>query len=260
MSIPGPNPGATPDGPARGERFDDARLDALLDAFFDKELTVDESSSLFKGLRTNPAKAREFAATRQALESLRTPEPAPDLADEILSKVHAQRPWLRDRDVWGVRIGRAGLVAALLLALGGVLYQRSLTPDAAIWNPAPAPVTDLVRTSGEATSLTRESAQAAMVSLRTEAVRFVPQRIETQPQAAGLASFKPGASDPAASADQATFAVSRKPCGEGDRERRVRFYAAGASQRPEGDWILLRLTPGDEPGEGGSTLVTFRPR
>ena len=135
MSIPGPNPGATPDGPARGERFDDARLDALLDAFFDKELPVDESSSLFKGLRTNPAKAREFAATRQALSAPHS-RARPDLADEILSKVHAQRPWLRDRDVWGVRIGAPGSLRVAAGPRRGAL-PRSLTPDAAIWNPAP---------------------------------------------------------------------------------------------------------------------------
>lgn len=259
MSAPGPaNPGATPDGPARGERFDDARLDALLDAFFDKELGVDDSSALFKGLRTNPTKAREFASTRRALESLRDLEPAPDLADEILSKVHAHRPWLRDRDVWGVRVGRAGLAAALLLALGGTLYHRSQTPDAPIWNPAPAPVTELVRSGGHATSHTRESAHAAMVTLRAEASRFTPRRADT-PVVASFVALKPGVDDSAV-AEDLSFSYSPKPCDGASRERRYRVYATGSAQRTEGDWIFLRLSPGDDAVEGGSTLVTFRPR
>lgn len=259
MTQVGSNQNGTPDGPARGAQSDEARLDALLDAFFDKELSVDDSSSLFKGLRTSPKKAREFAATRRALEGLKDLDPAPDLADQILSAVDRQRPWLRDRDVWGVRIGRAGLVAALLLALGGTLMHRRATPDAQIWNPAPAPVTDLVRSSGEATSLTRESAQAAMISLRNEATRFAPSR--SAQSVAGLASFKPGVPDPEACAD--LYAVSFKPVDAGQSSRRTRGMAAtgfGVASRSEGDLIILRLVPGDEPGEGGSTVVTFRPR
>lgn len=250
MTDPGSNQRNAPD---------DARLDALLDAFFDKELSIDDSAMLFKGLRSSPKKAREFGATRRALEGLKDVDPAPDLADEILSAVDRQRPWLRDRDVWGVRLGRAGLVAALLLALGGTLMHRRATPDAQIWNPAPAPVTDLVRSSGEATSLTRENAQAAMVSLRNEATRFVPSR--SMQATAGLAAFKPGVPDPEAGGE--VYAVSFKPTDAGSPSRRSRGMAAtgfGVASRSEGDLIILRLVPGDEPGEGGSTVVTFRPR
>jgi len=246
-----PVDGPAPSGAKRA--LDDARLDALLNAFFDKELGADESGDLFKGLRKSPKKAREFAATRRMVEDLRAPVHAPDLTRDILAAVHQRRPWLRDRDVWGVRLGRLGLVAALLLVLGGVLLQRRATPDAPVWNAGPAPLTELVRSSSEATQRTRHDAQAAIASIRADASLFgvAPRR------AATVVSFKPSLPELAQVGDR--YSVSRKP----DETRCAGFRSARSTDR---DVLLLRLSaPGavgaaNGQGEYASTVVTFRPR
>lgn len=250
MSQPiGSNPNPA-DGPAGGKgRIDDARLDALLDAFFDKELSVDDSSDLFKGLRTSPKKAREFASTRRFVEELRRPVDAPDLTRDILAKVHAKRPWLRDRDVWGVRLGRLGLVAMLLLVLGGVLLQRRATPDAPVWNAGPAPLTDLVRSSGEATQRTRENAQAALATLRVDGPLF---GVGAQPIATAVA-YKPSMPDVREYLER--YEISTKPS-----DLACAGFRASSSRSPDRDVLILRI--GAEPGqyEVSSTVVTFRPR
>jgi hypothetical protein len=233
-------------------RADEARLDALIDAFFDKDLDADRSGSLFKGLRADSAKAREFAATRRFVEELRVPVDSPDLTANILGSVHAQRPWLRDRDVWGVRLGRLGLVATLLLVLGGVLLQRRATPDAPVWNAGPAPLTDLVRSSGEATQRTRENAQAALTNFRVDSSIFgVARQGEVS-----TASYKPVMPDLARA--NTTYLVSFKPVEE-SCTRRVRFSDSrgGGLDR---DVVILRLD-GLEPGrEVGATLISFPQR
>lgn len=230
-------------------RIDDARLDALLNAFFDKELSAEDSGDLFKGLRANPAKAREFAATRRAVEDLRRPVAAPDLTNAILDAVHAKRPWLRDRDVWGVRIGRLGLVAALLLVLGGVLLQRRATPDAPVWNAGPAPLTEFVRISGEATLRTRESAEAAIASLNApRAFAFASGDEPVVFQARSMPDLASGA---------AQYRVSFKPDAAWHaRTIEVRVRSVDAER---GGIVTLNLTdPAASPME--STVVTFRPR
>jgi hypothetical protein len=243
----GNNPSGRP--PRRG---DEARLDALIDAFFDKDLDADRSGSLFKGLRADPAKAREFAATRRFVEELRAPVDGPDLTANILGSVHTQRPWLRDRQVWGVRLGRLGLVAMLLLVLGGVLLQRRATPDAPVWNAGPAPLTDLVRSSGEATQRTRENAQAALTNFRVDSSIFGV----AQPSAATTASFKPVMPDlPHASA---TYLVSFKPV----EERCTRRDRASDSRsgRFDRDVVILRLDGVESGREVGATLISFPQR
>ncbi len=240
----GNNPAGQP-----GKRADDAHLDALIDAFFDKDLGAEQSGSLFKGLRSNPRKAREFAETRRFVEELRVPVDGPDLTADILGSVHAQRPWLRDRDVWGVRLGRLGLVAMLLLVLGGVLLQRRATPDAAVWNAGPAPLTELVRSSGEATSRTRENAQAALTNFRVDSTVFGV----AQQSAASTASYKPTMPDlPQASA---AYTVSFKPVEE---RCSGRFRASGS--RGDRDVVILRLNGLQADTEVGATLIAFPPR
>lgn len=235
-------------GGGRG-RIDDARLDALLDAFFDKQLSVDDSSDLFKGLRTSPKKAREFAATRRFVEDLRRPVDSPDMTRDILAKVHAGRPWLRDRDVWGVRLGRIGLVAMLLLVLGGVLLQRRATPDAPVWNAGPAPLTELVRSSGEATQRTRENARAALATLRVDGPLF---GVVSQP-IASVVAYKPAMPDVREYLTR--FEISPKPS-----DLACAGFRASSSRSSDRDVLILRI--GAEPGqhEVSSTLVTFRPR
>lgn len=250
MSQPIGSNGNSPEGPAGGAgRIDDARLDALLHAFFDKELDVEDSSDLFKGLRKSPRKAREFAETRRFVEELRRPVDAPDMTRDILAQVHAKRPWLRDRDVWGVRLGRLGLVAMLLLVLGGVLLQRRATPDAPVWNAGAAPLTELVRSSGEATQRTRENAQAALATFRVDGPIF---GVSAQP-AATVVGYKPSMPDVRDLLDR--YEISLKPA-----DTICAGFRASSSRASDRDVLLLRF--GAEPGqyEVSSTVVTFRPR
>ncbi|MGP1309631.1 MAG: hypothetical protein ACTS27_05485 [Phycisphaerales bacterium] len=240
------------ENPAKGARINDARLDALLDAFFDKELSPEDSGDLFKGLRADKAKAREFADTRRFVEELRRPVAAPDQTRGILDAVHAKRPWLRDRDVWGVRIGRLGLVAALLMVLGGVLLQRNATPDAPVWNTGPAPLTDLVRSSGEATQRTRDSATAALATFRADS-----QAMFTAAQPS-LVAYSPAKPEIPSVPELATrLSVSCKPGEEGEPRHAVfRFVGAAGDDR---EIIIRAIGPGDT-YEYASTVVTFRPR
>lgn len=249
MSRPRPD---SPEG-APAPRIDDARLDTLLNAFFDKELGVDESGDLFKGLRGDRAKAREFADTRRFVEELRCPVDAPDQTRSILDAVHARRPWLRDREVWGVRFGRLGLVAALLMMLGGVLLQRNATPDAPVWNAGPAPLTEFVRSSGEATQRTRENATAAFATFRADSSMFSP----TPAQFATVASLKPAM--PSVPDLAARYSVSFKP-EDGECTRNAYRYVATAVGTTGDREIVIHAVGADDRFEYASTVVTFRPR
>ena len=137
----------------------------------------------------------------------------------------------------------------LLLVLGGVLLQRRATPDAPVWNAGPAPLTDLVRSSGEATQRTRENAQAAFTNFRVDSTVFGV----TQQSAATTASYKPAMPD--LPKPTAAYTVSFKPV----EERCSRRFRVDGS-RGEHDVVILRLD-GVEPGrEVGATLISFPQR
>lgn len=138
--TPNPFPGGDPlRDPEMGARIPDE----LVDAFFDRELPLNESSRLFSSLRNDPAKAREIVGTQRALDALRQPVKAPDLSSKILAEVGRKKGWLSSQQRRTLSFGRVATAAALLLMVSGVFVLQRVAPQFTESGTRPAPIHEL---------------------------------------------------------------------------------------------------------------------
>lgn len=162
-SIPGGDPLRDPDLGARIP-------DELVDAFFDRELPLDQSSSLFSSLRNDPAKAREIVGTQRAIDALRQPPKSPDFSANILAEVGRRKGWLNGRERRKISFGRVATAAALLLMVGGAFVMQRVAPQFTEPGSRPAPIHDLtaavpVETAGAGRTVATAFTDAIKVSL-----------------------------------------------------------------------------------------------
>lgn len=121
-------------------------LEALIEAYFDRELPAHMELPLQRLVREDSRAARHFSETEAAVEALRMHAPdAPDLTSRILSEVGHRRGWVGARLQRFVAIGRVGIAACLLVALSAMLLANRYAPDAAVFNTAPTPIADVAQ-------------------------------------------------------------------------------------------------------------------
>lgn len=119
-------------------------LDALIDAFFDGELSAAEESALLDLVDRDPVAAERFARTAWVIDEIRRPMSAPDFSGSVMSRVHGRRAWLSDGWRRFVGVGRLVAAACLLLALAGGLAARRMAPDSVTLGTQAGPLSQVV--------------------------------------------------------------------------------------------------------------------
>lgn len=137
------------------------RFEPDLDAFFDDDLSADESELLYEHIRRERALAAEMFGTQRALEALRSTPHCPDLSQRILKQVDRKRgllsgPWLRR-----VVVGRVAIAATLLLAMGGLYALHRASPELATLGQ-PTPIGQLASAVPADASRSRRAAEAGL--------------------------------------------------------------------------------------------------
>lgn len=122
-------------------------LDALIDAFFDGELSAEDEAALLERVDRDPVAAERFARTSWAIDELRRPMRAPDFTGTVMDRVHGRRAWLSDGWRRFVGVGRLAAAAGVLLALGAGLAARRAAPDSATLGTQAGPLSRVVDAS-----------------------------------------------------------------------------------------------------------------
>ena len=134
MSIEGANP----------ERdLDRAVPDALVDALFDRELSLDAQREILGVVRHNAHTRSELERTAEALAALRDQPVAPDMTAQILARADGRRRFLPKRLRRLTRAARLGVSGAVLLVLLGVAGAQRAWPDALTLTPHDTPLADV---------------------------------------------------------------------------------------------------------------------
>lgn len=175
--IDGRTPNSMPEGDPLRDADTGARIpDELVDAFFDRELPINESSRLFSSLRNDPAKAREIVGTQRALSALRQPVKTPDFSAKVLAEVGRQKGWLSSQQRRSISFGRVATAAALLLMVGGAFALQRVAPQFTASGTAPAPIHELsaavpAETAGASRNVAAAISDVITVSIAPEAPR-----------------------------------------------------------------------------------------
>lgn len=148
-----------------------------LDAFFDDEMSDDESELLYEHIRRERELAADMLGTQRALDALRTVPRCPDFSQQILQRVDRKRgllsgPWLQR-----VFVGRVAIAAGLLLAMGGIFALHRASPGlATMGQPTPigqlasAVPADARRSSGSTETSMESSSWAAGLNIQGAAM------------------------------------------------------------------------------------------
>ena len=125
-----------------------ADIDAMLDAFFDREIDKADAQRLADALREDPRAARNFARTRWVVDSLRRTPESPDFTRTVLGRVNTRRSWLHPGMRRVVSFSRVAAVVALLGMLTIGLVARRTAPETVVLHARPAPLTNVVEQGG----------------------------------------------------------------------------------------------------------------
>ncbi|MFG0286237.1 MAG: hypothetical protein ACF8R7_17625 [Phycisphaerales bacterium JB039] len=114
-----------PDGRGRkSERIvEDADVDALMDAYFDGDISDDDRDLLFEALRRDLHRCRAFVEMQRATLLLQRAPMGPDMTDDILSRIGRRSRWRA-----GAVLGRLAIAAAVLGAGAGVVIVGQYRP------------------------------------------------------------------------------------------------------------------------------------
>lgn len=118
-----------------------------VEAFFDRELDAEGQRRLFAALDRDESARRRFAENETVIEDLRRPVRSPDLSGAILEEVRARRGWLAPKLQRFVTAGRLAAAACLLATAGALFTAKRLAPENPVFNPDPAPVSNVVESS-----------------------------------------------------------------------------------------------------------------
>jgi hypothetical protein len=151
-----------------GRRLSDQDLDQMVDAYFDRELSVGQRRRMFDELSGQGSRCEDIARMQRILAQLREPPEQIDIADDVIAQIHRRRSFLSPRMRAAIRVGRMAVAASVLLALLGIVVVQRIAPDTTTLTAESTPVTSLMQDTGEdlsrlRTSLAGVSEQAAIV-------------------------------------------------------------------------------------------------
>lgn len=121
--------------------------DALVDAFFDRELDEASREHFFTAIRGDLRQCARVACTQRMLGALREPLATPDFTDAVMARVAQRRGFLPARLRRMVKVGRLIAAAVILAALLGVAILHRVAPDTVILADQPRPVSNVVTSS-----------------------------------------------------------------------------------------------------------------
>ena len=175
----------------------DQQLDRLVDAYFDRELDLEQRRRLFDELSGDGDRCEDIACMQQILAQLRRPADPIDVTADVIARVDGRRSFLPAKVRSMIRAGRMAVAASILVALLGVVVLQRIAPDATRLGLEDTPVTSLIQNSSEelseiATSLAGASESAKrLLPLSFEAdLKVVPigvtiVRMPSEPLAPG---------------------------------------------------------------------------
>lgn len=137
--------------------------DRVIDEILDGDLSPERSQALLRGLRHDARACEALARTRIGIERLREPVDAPDLADQILGRVHARRRFLPARARKAVTAGRLAVAAGLVGAVALASFVQRHAPQVRLADDA-APVSRIVSVTEQSTR-DREGLDRAVASI-----------------------------------------------------------------------------------------------
>ena len=148
----------------------DQELDRMVDAYFDRDLSIGERRRLFDHLSGKNGRCEDIARMQRILAQLRQPPEEIDVADEVIAQVHRCRSFLSPSMRSAIRVGRVAVAASVLLTFLGVVIVQRIAPDATNLVAETTPVTSLMEDTGSELSRIRSnlagvSEQAAHVLL-----------------------------------------------------------------------------------------------
>ncbi len=153
--------------------------DALVDAFFDRELSPEAQRQVLRAVRHDAHTRDELERTAEALASLRDQPLAPDMTRQILARADSRRRFLPRRLRRITRTARLGVSGAALLVLLGVATAQRAWPDALSLTPHDTPLAD-VNTAFQADAIQSAAALRAGVDRARVSLASFPQRAHPQ--------------------------------------------------------------------------------
>lgn len=125
--------------------------DAMVNAFFDRELSDGASEVFFSKLRSDLPKCAEVARMQRAISLLREPIESPDVSARVLSEVHRRRRFIPESLRRFVTAGRLAAAGVALAGVLGLFVVERVSPGSLRLYPRSRPVSDVVaRTTQEA--------------------------------------------------------------------------------------------------------------
>lgn len=236
---PGDSGAWTPEGAAA----ETARIDALMDAYFDGEISEDDRVRLFELLRRDPDRCLRFVEMQRTALLLERQPAGPDQTEAILARLDAAAP-LRARAAGrrasfriGPAAGRLGIAAAVALAGAGIVILGQVgppRPQRAASHALPA-ATDTPPAERQAPALAESPAplqRAALGPGRLSSTRASLFSDPGQPELAihGLGS---GATGPAPALDPALATPDARAA---EMRRLIGFAYGGQPWRLLGVW------------------------
>ena len=126
----------------------DQELDRMVDAYFDRELSIGERRRLFDQLSGKGGRCEDIARMQRILAQLRQPPDEIDVADEVIAQVGHRRSFLSPTMRSAIRVGRVAVAASVLLTLLGIVIVQRIAPDATSLVAETTPVTSLMQNTG----------------------------------------------------------------------------------------------------------------
>lgn len=159
---------------ARKCTLTDQQLDRLVDAYFDRELDLEQRRRLFDELSGDGDRCEDIARMQQILAQLRQTADPIDVTASVIARVDGRRSFLPAKVRSMIRAGRMAVAASILVALLGVVVLQRIAPDATRLGLEDTPVTSLIQNSSEELSEIATSLAGASESAR----RFLPPPFE----------------------------------------------------------------------------------
>ncbi len=130
----------------------DVPADALIDAYFNRELTSSQSNDLFSMIGEDEVVRDDFDATQNVIDALRAPVDVPDISSSVLDEVGRRRGWLPPRIRSIVTIGRLSVAASFVLVLTAMFLIERSAPGSLDVRPTSQPLTNLVQAGSTETA------------------------------------------------------------------------------------------------------------